>query len=188
MLDYYNKLDTMREVFDIDRYKKDHQQYLYRLVSMRNSDVEEIRFGWFREIYGLMLEKYPGEMKTAEETYRKNTEPVPRSLYNLVNFGYGSALRLISVPNSREMIIDFFKNKGVEKIYVSCISRFGKVVKDILSSDFVLISKENGCPEECDVSLILSIDAAQIRQVSRILKNKGAQKIYSINDVIRAIQ
>ena len=61
-LDYYDKLETMENVFDIERYKREKKHYFWRLAAGRNDE-------FLRKLYEMISEKYPDDMKKAVDSY-----------------------------------------------------------------------------------------------------------------------
>ena len=179
-LDYYNKLDNMKEVFDIEKYRKNHIEYLISLIRLKDNE-------FFVELFEMMNEKYPEEIKKAKKIFEERTKPVSRHDYNTMKRIYDIVCKLMTVNNLKENIVKFFKDKEFNKIYKIGGSIAGDKIVEMIKEDFLFVDRLTGTLSECDGGFILSTDDAQIKFAETNLKKQGCNKYYTIFDIYNEI-
>lgn len=167
-LDYYDKLDEMKEVFDIQRYRDHKQTYFWHLASRKYRENYDL---FYKPLYEMMLEKYPEEVKKSAEEYEH---------------AYNVSLKLSALESPRTTVLNFFKEKGITKLYCSGSSKLGKTVMSIVENDIELVSHKTGRCSDCDAVYILSTMKADIDRTS--VKLKTDKPIYTFLDIERYIE
>ncbi len=175
-LDYYDKLDNMKAVFDVEKYRKNKKEYFVSLIKSKDNE-------FFVELYGMMKEKYPKEMEEAEKTYKERTAPISRGEFNTVKRIYDVVCNLMSLDNPKQFIVDFFKTKGIQKLYKIGGSVAGNKIIDMIKDEFEIVSLQTGKSSECDAAFIISTNDADIKLAKTNLGKQGCKKYYTIFDI-----
>ncbi len=181
-LDYYDKLDEMSEVFDIEKYRKNRPQYLISLIKSKKSPN-------FALLYDMFEKKYPEDMKYAQEKLEKDSDMVSREEYDVLLRAYDTLLLLLSKEVPKNTIVNYFKNKGIKKLYYAGDSRFGRKIVELLSEDIEIISFKTGNINTCDAVFIGSTsDKVIAKMKEEILKKINSEKdIYTIVDIRKVL-
>ena len=99
--DILDKLDNFKNVFNIERYRKEHFKYLYNIVVFYNNNFTR---QFYEEIYQHIKVKYPEEIRKAEELFAwENSPTVPKWQYNVVSKSYDLVLALLSMGNAADV-------------------------------------------------------------------------------------
>lgn len=176
VFDYYGKLDNMKEVFDVNRYKRDRKHYLWQLVAKKDNE-------FFTELYKMFCEKYPEEMRSVRESYEKFISPVPARDFRVLQKWYNFTLQLMLLPQPTEVVKNFFKSKGINKLYCTGGTNIGNRIKQIISDDIKCVNYINSKVSECDAAMILDTIDSEISKKKDILSKQGAKKIYTLYDL-----
>lgn len=179
--DYYDKLDNMGEVFDIERYRRERKHYLWRLVQYRENE-------FMKKLYDMFCEKFPEDMKSVEENYNRFILPVPRSEYNLLKQSYDFSLELIGKDNLKGILVKFFEIKGIHTLYCAGFSLLGKKIVEMISKSIKCHTYKDSTVIDCDAALILDTNEKAIKTKKKILYERGAQYIYDLNDLKKHIK
>lgn len=191
IFDYYNKLDLFSEVFDVDTYRKNHFQYIYWMVEYAHMPENE---PYFKRLYFMMNEKYPNEVKRAENNYKWNKSPtVPKEQFLPINRCYNILLDLLKSDEPAVKLFTFFKQKGVKKLYVSGQSNFVDAILTFMAKSDMPIEAYNYKTakfSECDGFLIADALDSVIENRKTILKKTGIkdEQIYTIMDLHSVIK
>lgn len=175
-LDYYDKLDSMREVFHVDLYRRNRPDYLYALVKKRENE-------FLKDLYEMFLEKYPDEMHAAIQRYEKDTAPIAREKFNALNKAYKTALSMCSMGDLQRRISEFIKSQGISTVYCTGSSSLGKIFLSMLPNEVKCFNIETSTPSECDASIILQTDVNIISASKKKLLNRGATKIFDLYEI-----
>lgn len=183
VLDYYDKLDCFKDVFDIEAYRKNHFQYIYWTVHRFHEPHGE---AFFKPLYQMILEKYPNDVERAEKNYAWNiSTTVSKEQYNAVNRCYEICLKLLQTDNPSQVLTSFFSAKGVEKLYISGQSNFGSTLKQLLSNSIKLYDYKTANATDCDAVLIIDTADSVIEGRKKTIRQRGvnASAIYTIADL-----
>lgn len=172
--DYFGKLDKMSKVWDVERYRKNKQEYLVTLIR----DKENVNF---TQLYDWFIEKYPEEMKAAQLVYDDNTAPVTKEEYNSLELAYDKVMQLVLKDEPRKYVVDYFKGKGVQKLYFEGDIEYYKLMSGILKNDVELLTSKNANPNDCDAIFVGGLRDKDIESekasVSALLN--GSKDIYT---------
>lgn len=180
-LDYFDKLDVMAEVFNVERYRNNRIKYLVSLIKFK----EDINF---KKLYNLFMDKYPEDMERAKQVYDMEAKPVSRNEYNDLLKAYNTTLILLKEDMPKEAIISFFETRKVKKLYCTGNSRLGKSILQTLSEK-IFIEQSADKIEECDAVFISSTSDREIKRIRDNLiavaigKNKKVKVMYTIDDI-----
>lgn len=176
-LDYYDKLDAMSEVFDVDYYRKNHFDYLYRLVEKKDDVL-------LCDLYKMMHEKYPEEMKKAENKYAAAHANISRAKYDELAQTYYLVLKLMSTDNIKEKILKLFLDRGIKTLYCSGGTNLEKTVRRIISDKIQCYDKYTSTKiYECDGAFNFLTNATDIKINTESLKREGAKTVFTVYDL-----
>ena len=180
-LDYYDKLDTMKNVFDIDRYKKDRIHYLWRLAAGHNDE-------FLVDLYNMMSEKYPDLMEKAQKNYEWYVKPVPAAEHRTLQKAYTMISDLLLLDSPKKRVKQYFVEKNVHKLYCSGSSNIGNKIAKWLEEDMDLINYKSGKFEDCDMALILSTNDSEILSLRTKLKKRTRKDIISLYELTEILK
>ena len=175
-LDYYDKLDTMKEVFDIDRYKREKKHYFWRLAAGRNDE-------FLVDLYKMISQKYPEEMEKAVVSYEMFVQPVSAADHRVLQRAYAMVTDLLSLDKPKERVKQYFENKNIHKVYCSGTSNIGCKITSWLEDDIEIIDYRSGNFEDCDMALILSTRESDISSKRAILRKRACKDIISLYEL-----
>lgn len=179
-LDCYDKLDAMSEVFDIERYRKNHKEYLVELIKFKDEPH-------YDEIYDIMLKKYPNKMEEAQKAYNKSITPVERETYNTLNKAYNTALLMLSDAIPKKTVMEWVATNNIKKLYWVGESNLGGKIKEFICNDVEIVTYKNGNVNDCDAVFISDINNDKIAYKKKLVRKKldKDMKMYTINDIIK---
>lgn len=177
-LDYFDKLDSMSAVFDIELYRNNRIDYFVRLVKRKNNK-------FLHELYILMSEKYPDEMEEAEDIHNKSIENVSYENYAKLRDSYYTALKLLELDDPKEYLSNFFYEKGIKKIAYVGQSKIGQKILSLIEKNVECISFQSN-NQIGDAILIISLSKIEI---DRFIRYEEIDKpIYTMYDMIDYIK
>lgn len=175
-LDYYDKLDNMEKVFDIKRYRRDRKHYLWRLAEGKNNE-------FLSDLYKLFCEKFPEDMKKANESYERFVSPVPAYKFHSLQRWYSFSLQLLSTDKPFEQIKNFFVTNDIKKIYCSGRSNIGDKIRKMISDEIACFDYGTADIGDCDAALIFDTNESEIKRKRDILAKRKAKRIYTLVDL-----
>lgn len=178
VLDHEDRLDDFSAVFDIERYKKNKRTYMWFFAQWRNDEFIE-------PCYKLMCEKYPEEMKKVTEDYENWRKPIPREIYDVLNFAHSVTVRMLGVDDLQGKLNKFFKERGISKLYCSGYSNFGNKIRSMIEQNIECVTYRTGKFNDCDGGLILTFDGAERTKIKKALGN--SKPIYTIEEIEKSI-
>lgn len=164
-LDYYDKLDAMKDVFHVDLYKQNRMDYFVRLASRRDNK-------YLKELYEMLSEKYPDKMKKATQIHEKSMSTIPKKKYDVLKTTYSKTLKLLSVGNPKETILEFFKNKNIRRIGYIGTSNFGEQILNLVKDEIICTKFKSSDINQYDGIYILSISKSDIDKSQRDLNTE----------------
>ncbi len=180
--DYYDKLDNMKEVFDIERFKKNKKQYLMSLVEHRNHE-----FSGFSELYSMYSERYPEEMKKMTDDYEMSISPVSRKEYDRLKKAFEFENILLACDSPKDTIIGFLRKDEIKTIAFTGNSMWGDTIVNFLKNDFDVFHYDAN-KGMYDAVIIKNTSDEDIRKIRKNLYlNKNAKKVFSIDDFRKLI-
>ncbi len=182
-LDYYDKLDNMASVFDIEKYRNNKQEYLEALTKLKDNT-------YFSRLYGMFMEKYPKEMKTAQDSLDMSNMSVSKEEFSTLLRAYNTVMLLLSENDPQNTIINYFRSKNIKKLYFVGHSRLGNKIVKLIEKDIEVITLKTGDVNSCDAIFIGSISDREITKIKRTLRVKVNKKmnIYTITDFYNALK
>lgn len=178
VLDYYDKLDEMSEVFDIQRYKNNKSEYFWWLARYRDSET-------IAPAYELMVKKYPEEMKKITEQYDNWIKPIPRETYDILQFAYNVSMRLLGIDDLQGKLFRFFNERNISRLYCSGGSIFGNKIKSMIERNIECVTYQTGKFEECDAGLMLTFVGSERERIKNTLGD--SKPIYTIEEIEKGI-
>lgn len=176
-LDYYDKLDVMSEVFDVDYYRENHFDYLYRLVEKKDDH-------FLCDLYDMMQKKYPEEMKKAQNKFATDHTLISRAKYDGLAQIYYLTLKMMTTDGIKEKILNFFLNKGIKTLYFSGGTNFGKTIRKMISDEIRCVDKYTSVKiYECDAAFNVLTNSTDIKRNTEALKREGAKMVLTIRDL-----
>ena len=176
--DIIDKLDNFKNVFDVDKYKRDRSLYLYNIVKFYN---DRFSTAFYQEIYQRMKEKYPDEMKFAEERYLWDSSPtVQKWQYDIVNKTYQLVLSLLTTENPAQALVDFFKSKNAKSVYLCGAPKLTGTIEKLLQDyceEVQVYNWHNRQAKDCDLCFIGAPAKTTIRQKQIELINAGVKSV-----------
>lgn len=132
-------------------------------------------------LYKMMSEKYPEEMKRATENFENWKKPIPREEFDILCRIYNLSLKFFALESPRTAILNFFREKGIHRLYCSGYSNFGKAVVTSIENEIEIITYKTGKCSECDAVYILSTKKSDIDNIIKQLNTN--KKIYTYIDI-----
>lgn len=178
VLDYYDKLDEFADVFDVDRYKKNRKEYFWWFARLREHEHEG---EFIIPVYQMLSEKYPEEMAEATKRYEEWKKPISRPVYDEVVDVYRLSMKMLSFEFPKGVILNFFREKKIKKLYRAGGSRIGEFIISVIENEIECVTYRTGNVKDCDAAFILSASRTDIRALTRKLKTD--KPIYTVWDI-----
>jgi hypothetical protein len=162
--DYYDKLDNISKVFDIDAYKRNRMEHMVEMAKNKDNVL-------IKQIYPLFCEKEPETIKRAEQILKLRQAPVARNVHNELLKWYKFTQKLLLLDNPKKLICDYFLGLNVSRIAFVGGSNIGNTIAEILrGTENITIVEQY---DDADIILCLSTSEAKRRTEISTVKAAG---------------
>lgn len=188
--DAYDKLDVMSEIYDVEKYRANKQDYLIELIKLKDD-------AFFSRLYTMFLEKYPKEMEKAQAIITERNRPFTREEFtkiktelNGIKREYATTLALLSKNSPKGAVVDFFKSKGITSLYYAGKSQFGSKLVEWLTPEIEIVTLNQGNIDDCQAGFVASPYDSKIQDLGEKIKRKADRDIpvYSMLDLKKVLE
>lgn len=128
--------------------------------------------------------------KEKEGVTEEQMEMVSRKKFISLERGYETGLQLLAQDSPKDMLIRFFKDNGIGKLYYANPTKLGDKVVALISDDITVVTEKTGEVNDCDAAFVgvLLNHSIKKAKINITCKKNKEMRTYTYKDIQKACE